>query len=152
MLVAIASIGLSRKGGRARVFGTPVVVAGHHGRVYRSANGNDWRTKTGPESAAIGHLHSDTRPRPRTATRSYLYIAGEHFPPCRRCGHHPRFKLKVAAHHIFDHSGSVFSTQERRARIIPPAPVYTARLAVWECDHVRAFLSFASLHAVWVVP
>ena len=30
-------------------------------------------------------------------------IIGEHFPPCNRCGSHPRFTLVRAAHHISNH-------------------------------------------------
>jgi hypothetical protein len=30
-------------------------------------------------------------------------VMGEHFPPCRGCGQHPRFILVRAAHHINNH-------------------------------------------------
>jgi hypothetical protein len=30
-------------------------------------------------------------------------IEGENFPPCRNCGHHPRFRLMRAAVHIVKH-------------------------------------------------
>lgn len=30
-------------------------------------------------------------------------IMGEHFPPCNHCGHHPRYALVRAAHHISNH-------------------------------------------------
>jgi hypothetical protein len=29
-------------------------------------------------------------------------VMGETFPPCKRCGDHPRFKLVRPAHHITD--------------------------------------------------
>jgi len=30
-------------------------------------------------------------------------VIGEQFPPCNHCGHHPRFELVRAAHHVFNH-------------------------------------------------
>jgi hypothetical protein len=30
-------------------------------------------------------------------------VRGKPFPPCNHCGHHVRFKLKYAAHHIDTH-------------------------------------------------
>jgi hypothetical protein len=30
-------------------------------------------------------------------------VKGEPFPPCNHCGHHPRFTLVRAAHHIKNH-------------------------------------------------
>lgn len=30
-------------------------------------------------------------------------VFGEHFPPCKGCGHHPRFSLVKAAKHIKNH-------------------------------------------------
>jgi hypothetical protein len=30
-------------------------------------------------------------------------VLGERFPPCNHCGHHPRFELVRAAHHIGNH-------------------------------------------------
>ena len=30
-------------------------------------------------------------------------VKGERFPPCNHCGHHPRFTLQRAAHHINNH-------------------------------------------------
>lgn len=30
-------------------------------------------------------------------------VIGEHFPPCKHCGLHPRFVLIRAAHHITTH-------------------------------------------------
>jgi hypothetical protein len=30
-------------------------------------------------------------------------VLGEPFPPCNHCGHHPRFTLIRAAHHLSQH-------------------------------------------------
>ena len=30
-------------------------------------------------------------------------VVGEPFPPCNHCGHHPRFTLVRAAHHVTAH-------------------------------------------------
>jgi hypothetical protein len=30
-------------------------------------------------------------------------VKGRHFPPCNHCGHHPRFVLAHAAHHVEYH-------------------------------------------------
>ncbi|MBZ5491210.1 MAG: YjzC family protein [Acidobacteriia bacterium] len=30
-------------------------------------------------------------------------VIGEPFPPCNHCGHHPRFQLVRAAHHLKNH-------------------------------------------------
>jgi hypothetical protein len=30
-------------------------------------------------------------------------VRGKPFPPCNHCGHHVRFKLKYAAHHLDTH-------------------------------------------------
>jgi len=36
-------------------------------------------------------------------THEVTCVMGEHFPPCNKCGHHPRFVLARAAHHINNH-------------------------------------------------
>ncbi len=46
-----------------------------------------------------------------TVTHDYVHreshdvtvVAGEPFPPCNHCGHHPRYVLKYAAVHVRNH-------------------------------------------------
>ena len=52
-----------------------------------------------PASGIYTVIHDETHFEEHEVTA----IAGEHFPPCRHCGPHPRFILLQAAYHIGAH-------------------------------------------------
>jgi len=52
-----------------------------------------------PESGIYRVVHDPVH----VGAHEVTAVKGEHFPPCNRCGHHPRFTLQRAAHHIHKH-------------------------------------------------
>jgi hypothetical protein len=52
-----------------------------------------------PFSGIYGVIHDPKH----VASHEVTCVKGERFPPCNGCGHHPRFTLVRAAHHIGNH-------------------------------------------------
>jgi len=58
--------------------------------------------KPGDVVPASGIYRVTHDPR-HAAEHEVTCVIGEPFPPCNGCGHHPRFQLVRAAHHIRNH-------------------------------------------------
>jgi hypothetical protein len=58
--------------------------------------------KPGDEVPYSG-IYKVTHDKEHAQEHEVTAIMGERFPPCNHCGHHPRFVLVHAAHHIENH-------------------------------------------------
>lgn len=45
-------------------------------------------------------IYAVTHDTEHAASHDVTCVYGKKFPPCKGCGEHPRFKLKIAAQHI----------------------------------------------------
>jgi len=52
-----------------------------------------------PQSGIYRVFHDQNH----TSEHEVTCVKDEPFPPCNHCGHHPRFELVRAAHHIRNH-------------------------------------------------
>jgi hypothetical protein len=52
-----------------------------------------------PKSGIYKVIHDSNH----TQEHEITAVIGETFPPCNGCGHHPRFSLVRAAHHLSTH-------------------------------------------------
>lgn len=58
--------------------------------------------RPGQEVPASG-IYTVVHDRVHRDTHEVTCVKGERFPPCNKCGEHPRFQLVRAAHHIRNH-------------------------------------------------
>jgi len=58
--------------------------------------------KPGEEVPESG-IYKITHDKNHAESDEVTSIAGKEFPPCKDCGHHPKFKLVRAAHHLENH-------------------------------------------------
>jgi hypothetical protein len=55
--------------------------------------------ETVPTSGIYNVIHD----RSHSQSHQVTAVRGEHFPPCRGCGHGVRYSIASAAHHLKDH-------------------------------------------------